>query len=77
MIAAADPRNAEEQPVSDDICGLCGLPGSDKLAHPIHWPGEQVPDGPFVHAECEDEECRRAHACLSQDQRDRFLRSIR
>jgi hypothetical protein len=30
-----------------------------------------------VHAECEDEECKRAHACLNQYQRDRFLRSIR
>jgi len=44
-----------------DICGLCGEPGADKYAHPMHWPGEQVPDGPLVHDECEKEECRRAH----------------
>ena len=61
---------------SDDICGLCGKPGADKYAHPVHWPGERVPDGPFVHAECEDEECRRAHAELSDRQRESFLRSL-
>jgi hypothetical protein len=36
-----------------DICGLCGLPGADKFAHPMHWPGETVPDGELVHSECE------------------------
>ena len=60
----------------EDICGLCGGPGADKLAHPIHWPGEQVPDGPMVHSECEDAECRRAHALLTPEQRDRFLKQI-
>ena len=35
----------------DDICGLCGEPGADKFKHPIHWPGEWIPDGKFVHAE--------------------------
>lgn len=58
---------------SDDICGLCGEPGADKFAHPVHWPGEQMPDGPLVHASCEAEECRRAHACLSDSQRKAFL----
>jgi hypothetical protein len=60
----------------EDLCGLCGQPGADKLAHPVHWPGEQVPDGPLVHAACEDEECRRAHARLSDKQRRDFLRRI-
>jgi len=22
----------------EDICGLCGLGGADKIPHPIHWP---------------------------------------
>ena len=59
-----------------NICGLCGQPGADKYPHPIHWPGEAIPDTELVHAECEREECERAHAALSQRQRDAFLRSI-
>ena len=46
----------------DDRCGLCGQPGADKVAHPRYWPGETVPDGQFVHAQCEREECERAHS---------------
>jgi hypothetical protein len=23
---------------NEDICGLCGEPGADKFAHPVHWP---------------------------------------
>ncbi len=61
---------------ADDICGLCGEPGADKYAHPIHWLGEQVPSGPLVHAECESAECARAHAALNDRQRCEFLRSI-
>ncbi len=45
----------------DDICGFCGLPGADKIPHPIRWPGEQHPNTELVHAECEQEECSRAH----------------
>ena len=60
----------------DDICGLCGEPGADKFPHPIHWPGEQRPESKFVHADCEQEECRRAHAALSDSQRDSFIREI-
>ena len=60
----------------DDICGLCGKPGADKYAHPVHWPGEQVPDGPFVHSECEADECKRAHSLLTDEQRKRFLRWV-
>ena len=60
----------------DDICGLCGQPGADKMAHPMHWPGEQVPDGVMVHAECEQQECQRAHLALTPEQRERFLKTI-
>jgi hypothetical protein len=47
---------------AEDICGLCGEPGADKYKHPCHWPGEENPEGEFVHAECENVECARAHA---------------
>lgn len=60
----------------EDICGLCGKPGADKMAHPMHWPGEAIPEGPYVHAACEEEECRRAHSLLSDKQRESFLRNI-
>ncbi len=58
----------------EEICGLCGGPDPDKFAHPEHWPGEKVPDGPLVHADCERDECLRAHASLSNSQRREFLR---
>ena len=61
---------------TEDICGLCGEPGADKYAHPEHWPGERIPDGPLVHSSCESDECARAHAALSDSQRVAFLRSI-
>jgi len=64
-----------------DICGLCGKPGADKYAKwtggGVYWPGENKPDTEFVHAECEVEECKRAHALLTQPQRDAILESIR
>lgn len=60
----------------EDICGLCGKPGADKFASPVHWPGEQIPDGPCVHYDCEDEETRRAHEALSDEQRRAFLRYL-
>ncbi|MFA5166688.1 MAG: hypothetical protein WC449_05385 [Candidatus Paceibacterota bacterium] len=60
-----------------DICGLCGEPGADKIAHPEHWPGEQIPNTPYVHEECEKEECERAHAALSAKERQAFLRGMR
>ena len=67
-----------EEAVTDpeDICGLCGEPGADKVPHPVHWPGEREPDTELVHAACESEECRRAHAKLSDRERESFLRSI-
>jgi hypothetical protein len=61
---------------AEDLCGLCGQPGADKVAHPVHWPGEQVPDGLYVHAACEAEECHRAHALLTDKQRADFLRWV-
>lgn len=60
-----------------DTCGLCGEPGADKMPHPIYWPGEQRPDTDLVHAECENEECQRAHAELSPAEIEAVLRSIR
>ena len=61
---------------SEDICGFCGEPGADKMPHPVHWPGEGEAGTECVHAECEQEECRRAHAALSQRQRESFLRTL-
>jgi len=58
---------------ADALCGLCGEPGADKVPHPVYWPGERRPGGAWVHAVCEDEECRRAHAALSDEERGRFL----
>ncbi len=60
----------------EDICGFCGQPGADKIPHPVRWPGEQSAGTELVHADCEQEECRRAHAELSDRQRDEFLRNI-
>jgi hypothetical protein len=45
---------------NEDICGLCGTPGADKIPNQEHWPAERVPDRPFVHAECERAECEMA-----------------
>lgn len=66
-----------EERLEEDICGLCGEPGADKYAHPMHWPGEAIPDGPLVHVECEQEETRRAHAALTDKERKAVLRTIR
>lgn len=63
----------------DDICGLCGKAGADKMAlwtgGGVYWPGERRPETEMVHAECEHAETARAHAALSQDQRDAVIRS--
>lgn len=66
----------EELTGDQDICGLCGEPGADKYAHPVHWPNERRPDGPMVHSECEQEECSRAHSELSEMERLAFLRLL-
>jgi hypothetical protein len=60
----------------EDLCGLCGEPGADKIPHPIYWPGEQRPDVAVVHASCEAEECERAHAALTPEERADFLANL-
>lgn len=62
--------------MNEDICGLCGEPGADKIPHPVRWPDERIPDTDYVHASCESDECARAHANLSDSQRIKFLDSI-
>ena len=64
--------NQEEE----DICGFCGLPGADKIPHPVTWPGEESAGTRLVHSECENEECRRAHAALSDKEREDFLKQL-
>lgn len=63
-------------PSDEDICGFCGLPGADKVPHPLRWPGEESAGTELVHADCEQDECKRAHAALTDRQREAFLRSI-
>ena len=60
----------------EDICGFCGKPGTDKIPHPVRWPGEDSVCTKYVHAECEDAECRRAHSLLSDKERESFLRTV-
>ena len=60
----------------DDICGLCGLPGADKIPHPVYWPQERRPDTDLVHAECEREECERASILCQGREREEFLDNI-
>jgi hypothetical protein len=60
----------------EDICGFCGKPGADKLPHPVRWPGEESAGTEYVHADCESDECQRAHSLLSDRQRQQFLRSL-
>jgi hypothetical protein len=60
----------------DDICGLCGLPGADKIPHPRYWPQERRPDTDLVHAECEREECERASILCQGREREEFLDNI-
>jgi hypothetical protein len=60
----------------EDVCGLCGGPDPDKIPHPEHWPGEQIPDTELVHTDCEQRECTRAHACLTENQRNAVIRNI-
>jgi hypothetical protein len=35
-----------------------------------------VPETELVHAECEQQECQRAHAALSDREREQFLTTI-
>ena len=65
--------------MDDDICGLCRLPGANKKAlwtgGGIYWPGEIKPETELVHAECEEMETVRAHAALTQKERDAVIRA--
>lgn len=65
----------EDEPDDIDVCGFCGLPGADKIPHPVRWPGENRAGTEFVHSECEQHECQRAHALLSDEQRRAFLKN--
>jgi hypothetical protein len=64
----------------EDICGLCGLPGADKMARwtggGVYWPGEIRPETEVVHAECEHMETARAHAALSPKQREAIIHRL-
>lgn len=60
----------------EDVCGFCGLPGANKVPHPVRWPGEESAGTDLVHSACEDEECQRAHSLLTAQQRQQFLRSL-
>ena len=62
---------------ADDICGFCGLPGGDKIPHPVRWPGEESAGTKYVHAMCEDSECARAHSALTDRERQAFLKTIK
>ena len=60
----------------EDICGFCSEPGADKMPHPVRWPGEESAGTELVHAVCEQEECGRAHAELTDSERQRFLATL-
>lgn len=60
----------------DDTCGFCCKGGADKIPHPILWPGEESAGTPYVHAECEANECERAMLALTEKQRLAFLQTI-
>ncbi len=66
-------RKMIRESMEEDICGLCGQSGADKVPHPVYWPGEQSPGTPYVHADCEDAETERAFGELSQSERDSFI----
>lgn len=59
------------------ICGFCNKGGADKIPHPIRWPGEESAGTEFVHKDCEDAECRRAHSMLSSEEIAAFLYSLK
>lgn len=58
------------------ICGFCGQPGADKIPHPIYWPAENSAGTAYVHAKCEDVECRRASDLCQGKEREEFLRNV-
>ncbi len=74
--AAQSPERSQVAETGKEICGHCGQPGVDKVPHPIRWPGEQDPGTDYIHAECEERECARAHRLLSDKERAEFLRTL-
>lgn len=60
----------------NDICGLCGEEGANKIPHPVYWPNELRPNTEFVHAECESDETNRAYSDLTSTQITAFLKSL-
>jgi hypothetical protein len=83
--ALTDPRLTKRTPFVkenvDDVCGLCGKTGADKIPHPVYWPNEQPPQSEYVHSDCENEECQRAFDEFIQRYGkqgiDKFLKSIK
>lgn len=77
--SAARLDRAFTDDVDADICGLCGQPGADKMAlwtgGGLYWPGEIRPETELVHEYCERAETERAHAALTQAQRDVVIRA--
>lgn len=69
-VAKRSQRGTEEP---SNLLRLCRR-HHDMIPHPVRWPGEGSAGTAYIHAECEDEECRRAHAALSDKQRAGFLR---
>lgn len=67
---------SKEKLDGEDICGFCGEPGANKMPHPVFWPGERSAGTELVHVGCEQVECKRAHALLSDDERQRFLETL-
>ena len=65
---------------NEDICGICGQPGADKMAlwtgGGKYWPGEFIPESELVHSECEKSEQQRAFYSLTEEERRRYLNSI-
>ncbi len=72
-----DAVESEHVEGDDDICGLCGKPGADKVPHPEYWPGERMPGTEYVHADCEKAEQGRAFHALSKEECEAYLRTIR
>ena len=61
---------------SEDVCGLCGETGANKVPHPMYWPGEQRPGSQYVHMGCEREESNRAFKLLTPEQINKTLEAI-
>lgn len=63
-------------PIDDEICGLCELPGADKIPHPMYWPDERRPDTDYVHIKCEELEEEIGSNLCQGAARMAFLRNI-